>query len=370
MRPVLILLLVTSPLLAAEPPEVEKALAKAKGNRAELEAALAGVPKDERTGMEFIVANMPDRDLTTLTADFLKKNHELAYKARREMPWAKAVPEDVFLNNVLPYANVDEKRDPWRQEFYDLCVPLVKGCKTASEVAMTFNKELYPKLKLKYAPQRKAPNLSPREAIAQGTASCTGLSIVLSDACRAVGVPTRLVGTPNWSDKRGNHTWIEIWDAKWRFTGACEPDPLGLDRGWFVGDAAKAQRDNPEHAIYAASFRKSDTHFPLVWALTDKTVPGENVTDRYAKPAAKKDTVRVSIRVLDANKNRVAAAVTVSDGPTRHEGKSRGESADLNDTLDFDLKPQTAYTITAGGVTKTITTGKAGEATTVEIVQK
>lgn len=371
MRPVLFLLLFTTPALAADfPADVEKALAKAKGNRAELEAALAGVPKDERKGMEFLIANMPDRDLTALKADFLKKNHELAYKVRRDMPWGKTVPEEVFFNNVLPYANVDEKRDPWRQEFYDLCAPLVKDCKTPTEVAMTLNKELYPLLKLKYAPQRKAPNLSPKESMAQGTASCTGLSIVLSDACRSVGVPTRLVGTPNWSDKRGNHTWIEIWDKDWHFTGACEPDPNGLDRGWFVGDAAKAQRDNPEHAIYATSFRKTDGHFPLVWALTDKTVPGENVTDRYARKDVKKDTVRVSVRVLDANKKRVAVPVTVSDGKAKHEGKSRGESADLNDTLDFNLKPQTEYTVTAGGATKTITTGKAGEATTVEIVQK
>lgn len=372
MRTLLTLSLFASFASAADRPAVvEKALAKAKDNRPQLEAALDGVPADQRKGMEFLVANMPDRDLTALKADFLKTNHTLAYKARQEFPWGKDVPEEVFFNNVLPYANVDEKRDPWRQEFYDLCKPLAKDCKTPSEVAMKLNKELYPKLALKYAPQRKAPNLSPKESIAQGTASCTGLSIVLSDACRAVGVPTRLVGTPNWSDKRGNHTWIEIWDKDWHFTGACEPDPLGLDRGWFVGDAAKAQKDSPEHAIYAASFRKSDTHFPLVWARDSKAVPGENVTDRYAKVTAKKaDTARLSVYVLDANKKRVVTAVTVTDGTAKHEGKSRGESADLNDTLDFDLKPGTEYTVTVGDVTKTLKTGKAGEATTVEIVVK
>ncbi|QEL20208.1 transglutaminase-like domain-containing protein [Limnoglobus roseus] len=353
---------------ADRPAEVEKALAKAKDNRPQLEAALDGVPKEQRKGMEFLVANMPDRDLTTLTADFLKANHALAYKAKQDVPWGKDIHEDVFFNNLLPYANIDEKRDPWRQEFSDLCRPIVKDCKTPTEVAMKLNKELYPKLALKYAPQRKAPNFSPKESIAQGTASCTGLSIVLSDACRAVGVPTRLVGTPNWSDKRGNHTWLEVWDKDWHFTGACEPDPLGLDRGWFVGDAAKAQKDNPEHAIYAASFRKTDQHFPLVWARDNKNVPGENVTDRYAKTTAKKaDTVRVSIRVLTADKKRVAAAVTVSGGKAKFEGKSRSESADLNDTLEFDLLPATEYTVTVGDVTKRITTGKAGESQAVVV---
>ena len=110
------------PVVLAEPSQawwgadVEKALAKANDNRAELEKALSGVPKDQRKGMEFLIANMPDADLIGLKAEFLLTNHELAYKARRAVPWGQAVPEDVFFNDVLPYANVDEKRDPWRQE--------------------------------------------------------------------------------------------------------------------------------------------------------------------------------------------------------------------------------------------------------------
>ena len=28
---------------------------------------------------------------------------------------------------------------------------------------------------------------------------------------------------------------MEIWDEDWHFTGACEPDPKGLDRGWYSG---------------------------------------------------------------------------------------------------------------------------------------
>src|SRR5207253_8106271 len=140
---------------------------------------LTGVPKDQRKGMAFLVANMPDADLTSLKADFLLTNTDLAYKARAAVPWGKDIPEAVFLNDVLPYANVDERRDDWRKEFYDLCLPLVKECKTPSEAAQKLNRELFPKLKLKYSTERRAPNQSPRESIEQGKASCTGLSIVL-----------------------------------------------------------------------------------------------------------------------------------------------------------------------------------------------
>lgn len=342
-------------------------LKQAGDNRRELEKALFTVPKGQRPGMAFLVANMPQSDRTSLKADFLLTNTDLAYRARNEVPWGKDIPEDVFLNDVLPYANVDEKRDAWRKDFYDLCLPVVKECKTPGEAAHKLNGFVFNKLNVKYSTERKAPNQSPKESIDQGKASCTGLSIILVDACRAVCIPARMVGTPLWANKRGNHTWVEVWDQGWHFTGACEPDPAGLDRGWFVGDAAQAKRDVFEHAIYAASFKKTNQHFPLVWAMRNKSVPAENVTDRYAKPVAKADTVRVLVRVLDSAKKRVAVPVTVTGGKDKLEGKSRGETADFNDLLGFDLAPGTEYTIKAGGVDKAIRTGKAGEQQVVEM---
>ena len=256
---------------------VEEALAKAEGNRKELEAALNRSPKDQRKGAAFLVANMPASDLRSLKADFLLSNNALAYKARKEAPWGKDVPEELFLNDVLPYVNLDEKRDGWRKEFYDLCMPIAKTCRSPSEAAWKLNTEIFKKLNVKYSTQRKSPNQSPTQSIEQGVASCTGLSIVLSDACRAVCIPARLVGTPLWANKRGNHTWVEIWDKEWHFTGACEPDPNGLDRGWFVADASQAKRDSPEHAIYASSFRKTDVHFPLVWARKNRNVTWRDI---------------------------------------------------------------------------------------------
>src|SRR5205807_5318470 len=84
-----------------------------------------------------------------------------------------------------------------------------------------------------------------------------------------------------WWNKRGNHTWVEVWDDGWHFAGADEPDPQGLDRGWFVGDAAKATKDSRLQAIYATSFRKTGVTFPLVWARDSTEIHAENVTDRY-----------------------------------------------------------------------------------------
>jgi poly(3-hydroxybutyrate) depolymerase len=294
------------------PEEVEQALAKANGNRGELEKALFAAPRDQRKAVAFLIANMPDTDLKSLTADFLLSNTALAFQARQEVPWGTDIPERVFLNDVLPYANVDEQRDAWRRHLYDLCMPIVKSCKTPAEAAQKLNSEVFHKLNVRYSTQRRAPNQSPKESIDQGKATCTGLSIILSDACRAVCVPARLAGT-QWVKKPGNHTWVEIWDKGWHFTGACEPDPKGLDRAWFVGDAAHAQKDSLEHAIYAASFQKTRVHFPLAWAMGRKDVPAENVTDRYAKAETVPDTGQSAAALRALQAALAAKPVSISD---------------------------------------------------------
>jgi hypothetical protein len=290
-----LLLSLTSPArLAAAPEEktnawpadVERALARAGDNRAELAKALAAAPPDQQKGMAFLVANMADRDLKSLSAAFLLENVGLAYKARRELPWGRQVPEEVFLNDVLPYANVDEPRDLWRKELYELCLPLVKDCKTPAEAAQRLNARLFPKVKVRYSTDRKQPHQSPKQTMASGKATCTGLAILLSDACRSVAVPARLAGTPLWANKRGNHTWVEVWDGDWHFTGAAEPDPKGLDHAWFEHDASEARKESRMEAIYAASFRRTEITFPLVWAPDGKDVYAENVTDRYTRTRA------------------------------------------------------------------------------------
>jgi hypothetical protein len=61
---------------------------------------LAETTGDERRGMEFLIANMPDSDLQSLSADFLLENSNLAWQARRELPWGQQIPEAIFFNNV------------------------------------------------------------------------------------------------------------------------------------------------------------------------------------------------------------------------------------------------------------------------------
>ena len=228
------------------PAEVEAALSRAGKNRPALEKALKNAPAEQHQGMEFLIANMPDADLQSLSADFLLENVALAYRAKKQFAWGAKFSDEIFFNNVLPYANVDEVRDPWRKELYDLCMPLVKDCKTSSEAVHILNSKLFEKLKVRYSTQRRKPQQSPKESIETGMASCTGLSILLSDACRSVAIPTRVVGTPLWANKRGNHTWLEIWDG--RLASRALANPIRKDSItaglWATPDRPRKTRRN------------------------------------------------------------------------------------------------------------------------------
>ena len=332
-------------------PAVAQTLANAGSNRTELVAALQEVPPTQREGLQFLLAHMPERDAQTLSAKYLLENVALAYDAQQKSPWRDQIPKEVFLNDILPYACVNEERDAWRKKLYDIAAPLVAECRTPGEAAQQLNRKLFRLLKVRYSTDRRRPDQCPTETIESGKATCTGLSILLVDACRSIGVPARVAGTPMWSNLRGNHTWAEVWDGDWHFTGAAEPDPKGLDRGWFVHDAAQARKDLPQHAIYASSFKDTGVAFPMVWAPAITWVHAVNVTDRYVPKSAPITTnqVRLLVKVLDAPAGkRVAAQVTVSvatNRATKFVATSKGESADLNDIVAFELAPDTPYEI-------------------------
>ncbi|MDG2125093.1 MAG: transglutaminase-like domain-containing protein [Verrucomicrobiales bacterium] len=331
-------------------PLVSTALETAASNRSEIESAFAKIPPAQAGGLAFLVAHMPAGDLKNLTANYLTENVSLAYQARASVPWGKDLPDELFFNDVLPYASINERRDNWRKDFTDRFLPLVKGCKTPGEAAQLLNQKMWDLVDVRYhATKRPKPDQSPYESIDAGYASCSGLSVLLIDACRAVAVPARFVGTPRWATKRGNHSWVEVWDTdgQWHFTGACEYNKNGLDKTWFANDAAKAISDIPANAIYATSWKPADTSFPLVWDRSIKYVQAANVTGRYAKPDVPKPH-RTFIQVFaKPGGPRVPCLATISeDGKPITRGTTRGPGHDTNDMLAVALKPGATYSLT------------------------
>jgi predicted peptidase len=338
--------------LSQQNPSLEPALSRAGENRPQLELAIEQAPPNHLEAIEFLIANMPDRDLQSLSASFLLENARLALDAWNVSPWHDSIPKEIFLNNILPYANINESRDDWRRDFRERFLPLIDNAKTPSQAAAMINQKLFPLVKVRYSTQRSKADQSPIESIKSGLASCTGLSILLIDACRACGIPARFVGTPLWSDKSGNHSWVEVWDHGWHFTGAAEPNGDELDKAWFIDRASTAVRDERLNAIYAVSFQRTPLAFPLVWDRSIDYIHSVNVSDRYTQLKVKRPegTTKTMFRIVDQSTGkRVAAQVKVTNaaGTILIEGVSNDERFDSNDHLSGYLPTGSTFTVHA-----------------------
>lgn len=338
---------------------IDRTIATAGDNAKELKKALKEVPRNEREGMAFLISYMPERDAKSLSADFLLENVQYAYKARAEFPWAKEVPDSVFLNDVVAYANLNENRESWRKDFYERFKKYVAPCKTMREAIDSVNKNVRDELLVDYNTKREKPDQAPYESMRQHMASCSGLSILLTDAFRAVGIPSRVAGTPAWHDDRGNHNWNEVWiDGQWRFTEYYPSDDL--DQSWFLTDAGKAVKEDVRKAIYAVSFKPTGCYFPLVWDENIRYVHAENVTDRYTSlyraqlSAMPADGSHVALRVMvfkdkdhaEASGDRVATNLDVFKGDKQlYGGRSTGATQDMNDVLTFNVEKNQQYIV-------------------------
>lgn len=338
---------------------IDRTIATAGDNAKELKKALKEAPADQKKAVAFLISYMPERDAKTLSSAFLLENVQYAYKARAEFPWAKEVPDSVFLNDVVAYANLNENRESWRKDFYERFKKYVAPCKTMREAIDSVNKNVRDELLVDYNTKREKPDQAPYESMRQHMASCSGLSILLTDAFRAVGIPSRVAGTPAWHDDRGNHNWNEVWiDGQWRFTEYYPSDDL--DQSWFLTDAGKAVKEDVRKAIYAASFKPTGCYFPLVWDENIRYVHAENVTDRYTSlyraqlSAMPADGSHVALRVMvfkdkdhaEASGDRVATNLDVFKGEKQlYGGRSTGATQDMNDVLTFNVEKNQQYII-------------------------
>ncbi|MDQ2987128.1 MAG: hypothetical protein M3R13_10490 [Armatimonadota bacterium] len=259
---------------------VAEALARDPRSRSAWESALQGLPGTDRAGVAYLLADLPLSDLSLVTPDALIANVRLAASARAATDWARNVPRDVYLDSVLPHAVVTEPRDSMRAEFSRRYTPLAKKYDSPGKAALALNKALFYDYNVVYNTLRLRTDQSSRESTAQGMATCTGLSIMLIEACRSIGIPARLAGIHTWPGKTGNHTWVEIWDNGWHFVGAAEPDAKGLNHAWFVEQAKTAIENEPLHAIFAVTYKSTGTYFPLAWN-PEARINAVNVTKRY-----------------------------------------------------------------------------------------
>ena len=287
--------------------------------------------------VEFLLRYAPPQDLP-LSGEYVTNNCVLAAVARETA--LERYPDEIYLDYVLPYSVIREGCDDWRGEFRERFAPLIADCTNSYDAAVTLDRRIWDIIGVHYNTKRDKARQSPRHSMRIGMASCTGISIILIDACRALGIPARLVGC-NWTTIPGNHSWVEIWSGgRWRVLASGEKERE--DNIWFLAYAVQADASRADRRIYASRWSQSPkgTLFWQTWEHPQRVsdVPADDVTSRYVP----KTSLAV---VVSPETNAIAEWRQVAEALVRkHEEAARTDIAVVCPTNCADalrkLKPR------------------------------
>lgn len=282
-------------------------------------------PPELRSALSFLYAYMPLSDMLNHGHKFFIRETMVTLMAREEMPWGKQVPEREWRHFVLPLRVNNEALDEFRSGLYAVLKARVQHL-TMEQAVLEVNRWCHEHVTYKPSDARTS---SPLATLLTATGRCGEESTLTVAALRAVGIPARQVYTPRWAHTDDNHAWVEAWvDGKWRFLGACEPEPV-LDLGWFN---APASRGMLMHTRVFGRYQGPEDKMGQGATYTEI-----NVTPNYAH------TTRTTLRVVDEQGKAVQGAnvafkiynyaefYTVSQTRT----DARGEASLLSGKGDF-----------------------------------
>jgi len=292
--------------------EAEKGFGRLKS---QIEENMSRICGDERALMELCYGTLPSSDIGSVDFDTLRSYASHAIMLYNKYEHVRNLSEDIFLHFVFyPRINSENLVD-CRSFFYNQLKDVL-DIPDASERVLAVNRWCAGHVTYQASDDRTE---SPMAAYYSGYGRCGEESVFTVTALRSIGIPARQVYVPWWSHCDDNHAWVEVYvDGKWRFLGACEPEPV-LDRGWFTAAASRAP------LVHSRTF--------FDYGMKDEEIIGNqgicllyNQTSRYAETGAASIAVRhkdgrpaegarVSFQVINmASLVQIAEVVTDSCG--------------------------------------------------------
>lgn len=197
-------------------------------------------------------------------------------------PWENTAPQEIIHQSVLSDRVMHETACDWRSALTPIARGLVKDCSTAQEAVLALAAGLPAATGVHYSTERRTPCMNVVETLEEKKVSCTGQTIFLVCALRAVGIPARAVGILTWNHIEGNHTWAEAWfDGGWHMIEYNEKD---FNTPWVMENIGMINPREPAQRILAATPQGKYLFLPS-YAMDRAVLPAEDVTERYLEQA-------------------------------------------------------------------------------------
>ncbi len=206
----------------------------------EILTAIANAEKTENEDVIFAVkwlyAYSPLSDMANYPFELFLSTAQHGVFLRENSPFAKDIPEDIFLNYVLHIRINEEELCDCRKLFYNILADRVNNLSMHDAIIETnyWNAE---NVMYQLTDSR---TISALGAYYSAYGRCGEESNFGVNVYRALGIPARQIYTPRWAHCDDNHAWVEVYcDGKWHFLGACEPEEV-LNKGWFTNASSRA----------------------------------------------------------------------------------------------------------------------------------
>lgn len=197
-------------------------------------------------------------------------------------PWSGEMPEELVREAVEPDRVAHEQPCDWRPVLTPMAEDLVRDCPDARAAVLTLATKLPDVTGVHYSAERRKASMNVLEALAEKKVSCTGQSIFLICALRAVGIPARMVGVLTWNHVLGNHTWAEAWfDGEWHMIEYNEHD---FNTPWVMENIGMLDPQELTQRIQAVT-PAGDEPFLTSYVFDKRVLPAVNVSERYARLA-------------------------------------------------------------------------------------
>ena len=171
---------------------------------------------------------------------------DVALTSKINFLYTDVLPQSIFYEYILNYANVNENRNNIRPYLYEYLIkplffpkssisphvssstsnsqpvqpPMLVSNTTMADAIRIINANMWHMLApsqhtdcIHFVSGQTPIIFDPMSVLTFGYGSCTGISILLVQALRTAGIPARLAGTPAWNQnvQHGNHNWVEVW---------------------------------------------------------------------------------------------------------------------------------------------------------------
>ena len=164
-------------------------------------AVMDEIEADERALLQLAYGELPLQDAGAVPFETMRSFARHALALRRESPFCRSVPEDIFLHFVFcPRVNSEDLTD-CRPFFFDRLLPRVRSL-SAEQAILEVNRWCAENMTYRASDDRTQ---NPMTSYNCGLGRCGEESTFAVTALRSVGIPARQIYAPLWAHCDDNH---------------------------------------------------------------------------------------------------------------------------------------------------------------------